>query len=135
MHGFCMPFVTELSPLASLEAARPVFLILMGLSIVAISWRLVKRVSGWPARVLMSGALLLAFGYSLILPMYEVGVLVKPSMVPFSSGADVTRMMGWEVAKAFAMNGGWLLFGLGLFLISRSPLPPRRPVNFTVVRP
>ncbi|GAA5484170.1 hypothetical protein [Haloferula sargassicola] len=130
-----MPFVSEFSPLASLEAARPVFLMLMGISIVLISWRLTKKVTGWPPRILMAGAMLLALGYSVLLPLYEAGVLIRPAMLPYMPGADPVATMAWEVTKTISMNFGWLLFGLGLFLVSKSPLPARRPVQLTIVRP
>ncbi|MBB5350391.1 hypothetical protein HNR46_000615 [Haloferula luteola] len=130
-----MPLITELPPLASLDAARPVFLILMGISLVVISWRISRKWLGWPARILMAGALLLGFGYSVILPLYAMGVLMSPEAALFQVDGDPVVAMAWQVVKAFSLNGGWLLFGAGLFWASRAPLPPRRPVQFTIVRP
>lgn len=129
-----MLFVSKFSPLASLEAARPVFLILMGIAMVLISWRLTKRLSGFPAWSLVSGALLLGLGYSVLLPLYEIGVLIGPDVLPFAPDADPTLMMTCHLLKSVSMNGGWLLFGLGMFLTSRAPLPERRPVHLTIVR-
>ncbi len=103
-------------PLANIEAMRPVFLIVMGLALLLVAWRLTRHATGWPARVLMSGALLLALGYSVILPLYYAGVLVPLEHLVLHPHAAVDTMLAWHVVKLLAMNGGWLLFGLGLAL-------------------
>lgn len=95
---------------------RPVFLIVMGLALLLVAWRLTRHATGWPARVLMSGALLLALGYSVILPLYYAGVLVPLEHLVLHPHAAVDTMLAWHVVKLLAMNGGWLLFGLGLAL-------------------
>lgn len=106
-------------PLASIDAMRPVFMIVMGLSLLFVAWRLTRQTSGWSSRVLMSGALLLALGYSLIIPLYQAQVIVPMSLLPFYPAADAGTAMGWHLAKLVSMNGGWLLFGLGLALHAR----------------
>jgi len=102
--------------LASIDAMRPVFLMVMGLSLLLVAWRLTRRHSGWPARLLMAGALLLAFGYCVVLPLYDAGVVVSFANLDFYPDADPAATLGWHVSKLFAMNGGWLLFGLGIAL-------------------
>ncbi len=109
--------------LASLEAIRPVFMIVMGVFLMVIAWRLCQTTEGWTARLIVSGAFLLGFGYSLLLPLYDAGLIERYS--PVSSATA----LGWHVVKLVVMNCGWLLFGLGLALhaqvFSISP-PPRK---------
>lgn len=104
---------------------RPVFLILMGLALLLIAWRLARHRSGWPARVLMGGALLLALGYSVVLPLYDARVLVPLDRVMFYPQADPSVALGWHLVKLLSMNGGWFLFGLGLALHARLFEPVR----------
>ncbi|MGB6219589.1 hypothetical protein [Haloferula sp.] len=101
-------------PLASIEAMRPVFMIVMGLSLLFVAWRLTRHTSGWSSRILMAGALLLALGYSLIIPLYQANVIMPLSLLEYYPNADAGQVVGWHLAKIFSMNGGWLLFGLGL---------------------
>jgi hypothetical protein len=63
----------------------------------------------------MAGAVLLALGYSVLLPLYQAGVLLPLSLVGRLPG-DPAVAMAWHVVKVVSMNGGWLLFGLGLAL-------------------
>lgn len=109
--------------LASFEAVRPVFMIVMGVFLMVIAWRLCQTTEGWTARLIVSGALLLGFGYSLLLPLYDAGLIERYSPV---SGASA---LAWHAVKMVVMNCGWLLFGLGLALhaqvFSLSP-PPRK---------
>lgn len=95
---------------------RPVFLILMGLVLLLVAWRLARHCSGWPTRVMVAGALLLAFGYGVVLPLYTLQVLVPLNLVMFVPRADPATALGWHLVKLFSMNGGWFLFGLGLAL-------------------
>lgn len=114
-------------PLASIEAVRPVFMMVMGLFLVVIAWRLSKITSGWTARLIVSGALLLGFGYGVMLPMYEAGKIEPLSARGIYKGsADVA--LAWHCVKLVVMNGGWLVFGLGLAMHARifSPASPRR---------
>jgi hypothetical protein len=104
--------------MASVEAMRPVFLMVMGLALLLVAWRLTRRHSGWSVRMLMAGALLLAFGYGVVLPLYEAEVIVPFRNLAFYPNADPATALGWHVSKLFAMNGGWLLFGLGIALHS-----------------
>ena len=115
--------------LASIDAMRPVFLMVVGLSLLLVAWRLTRRCSGWSARMLMGGALLLAFGYGLVLPLYAAEVIVPFRNLAFYPHADPAWTLGWHVSKLFAMNGGWLLFGMGLALYSGlfESAPARKP--------
>lgn len=67
----------------------------------------------------MSGALLLALGYSLILPLYSAGVLVPIERIPNYPERDPIAIVTWQLVRMIALNGGWLLFGLGLALHAR----------------
>jgi len=98
--------------LATITAAKPVFMIVMGVFLLVIAWRLAKESEGWAARLMIAGALLLAFGYSVLMPLYEAG------KIP-SQGSPVelaATAIAWNSVKLMAMNGGWLLFGIGLSL-------------------
>jgi hypothetical protein len=114
-----MAFTPPPLPLASIEAMRPVFMIVMGLALLFVAWRLTRHTSGWSSRILMAGALLLTLGYSVIIPLYEAKIILPMSLLMFYPDADAGTVMGWHLAKLFSMNGGWLLFGLGLALHAR----------------
>jgi hypothetical protein len=106
------------SLLLSIEASRPAFMMVSGLFLLVIAWRLVHGKGGWSSRLILSGSLLLAFGYSVLVPLYHAGILES-----FRPGrhihGDPTVVLGWHVVKLFAMNAGWFLFGLGLALHAR----------------
>jgi len=99
--------------LGSIEAVRPVYLIVMGVFLVLIAWRLAKTSGVWTSRTLMAGASLLGFGYVLILPMYEAGLIERLSPRGHYHGSEATAI-GWHIVKLVVMNIGWLVFGLGV---------------------
>lgn len=114
--------------LGSIEAVRPVFLIVMGLFMMLFAWRLAQVSDVWTSRLLMAGALLLGFGYCIMLPLYEAGVLehYSPNRVHYHGSPDTA--LGWHVTKMVVMNLGWLVLGLGLAMhakIFASPSPRR----------
>jgi hypothetical protein len=118
--------------LASVESFRPVFMIVMGAFLLLTAWRMTRGTTGWTPRTLLAGASMLALGYAVIMPLYQAGVLVPLSMVGRLPG-DPTVALGWHIAKVVSMNGGWLLFGLGLalhaglFETARSSAPVQAP--------
>lgn len=122
-------------PLASIEAVRPVFLIVMGVFLTIISWRLARTSGIWTARILIAGALLLGFGYAILMPLYEAGVL-KYYSPKARYASDVASILGWHAVKQVVMNAGWLLFGIGVAMhaeILRSPSTrPRASVRPTL---
>lgn len=110
-----MAFAPPDPVLASIDAFRPVFMIVMGAFLLLTAWRMTRGTTGWAPRTLMAGAVLLAIGYSVLLPLYQAGVLIPLSLIGRLPG-DATVAMAWHVVKVVSMNGGWLLFGLGLAL-------------------
>jgi len=102
-------------PLASIEAVRPVFLIVMGVFLTIIAWRLAKASGIWTARLLIAGALLLGFGYAILMPLYEAGVIKQYSPRAHYHGNEA-EVLAWHAVKIVVMNGGWLLFGIGVAL-------------------
>lgn len=126
----------SLLPLASIEAIRPVFLIVMALFLVVIAWRLSKVTSGWTARCIVSGALLLGFGYGILLPMYEAGIIEPVSSRGIYQGSAEVAV-AWNSVKLAVMNVGWLVFGLGVALHAQvfSPAPPRRQPATSPIAP
>ena len=121
-------------PLGSIEAIRPVFMIVMGVFLMIIAWRLCKFSEGWTARLIVAGSLLLGFGYAVMMPLYEAGLIERYSPM----GQSGTSALAWHVVRLVVMNSGWLIFGLGLAMhakifsptssprmLSPSPLPPR----------
>jgi len=93
-------------------------MIVMGAALALIAWRMVRRFKGWAAGLILGGALLLAFGYAVLMPLYDSGVIET-----FRPGdpchGDSSAVMAWHVVKLFAMNAGWLMFGLGFALHAR----------------
>lgn len=112
--------------LGSLEAARPVFMIVMGVFMLLFAWRLAKVSDAWTSRLLMAGALMLAFGYSLLLPLYEAGLLEYYSPARLHYHTNAATVLGWHVTKMVIMNLGWLVFGLGLAMHARILASPVR---------
>jgi hypothetical protein len=109
--------------LGSIEAIRPVFMIVMGVFLMLIAWRLCKTTEVWTARLIVSGSLLLGFGYALLLPLYDAGLIER-----YSPAGGATAL-GWHAVKMVVMNCGWLLLGIGLALHAKvftSFPPPRR---------
>ena len=117
--------------LASIEAIRPVFMIVMGVFLMVIAWRLCQTTEGWTARLIVSGALLLGFGYALLLPLYDAGLIERFSPVSGQSA------LAWHAVKMMVMNCGWLLFGLGLALHAKifSVSPPPRKLSPSPLTP
>ena len=101
--------------LASIEAIRPVFLIVMGAFLAIIAWRLAKSSGKWTARCLIAGALLLGFGYSYLMPLYASGT-IRPYVPGAHHAGGTAEALAWQVVKLVVMNAGWLVFGLGLAL-------------------
>ena len=129
-----MPFVPP-AFLAPVDAMRPVFLILMGASLLLIAWRLSRRHSGWGPRLMMGGALMLAIGYSVVLLLYTAQAIVPLSHLQYYPDADPAAALGWHMLKVGAMNGGWLFFGLGLALYVGVFESLSRPVSSQTPKP
>ncbi len=109
-------FTAILPPLASVDAARPVFMIVMGIFLMVFAWRMAREMDRWTARFLVAGAFLLCFGYAFLIPMYEAGIIGG-----VSKGAGISQSqsaIGWHAVKVVVMNSGWLFLGLGLGLHS-----------------
>jgi len=114
--------------LGSIEAVRPVFWMVMGVFLFLYAWRLAQGSERWTARLLVAGALLLAGGYSFVLPMYEAGLLehYAPGRRHYHGSAETA--LAWHVVRLVVMNFGWLVFGIGLALHAQIlRLPVRRP--------
>ncbi len=103
-------------PLASIDAVRPVFMIVMGVFLMVVVWRMAKESEGWSARLMMGGAFLLCFGYAILVPMYEARVI--EAFHPAAHLRDPASALAWHAVKLVVMNAGWLVFGLGLGLHS-----------------
>lgn len=115
--------------MGSIEAMRPVFLIVMGVFMLIFAWRLAKNSDAWTSRLMMAGALMLAFGYALMLPLYEAGILEKYAPGRMTYEGSAAAAMGWHAIKLVVMNAGWLVFGIGLAMHAKllSPSPVANP--------
>jgi hypothetical protein len=114
--------------LGSIEAVRPVFMIVMGVFLSLIAWRMAKTSGLWTARILVAGAFMLGFGYAVILPLYEAGLIARFSPQGHAH-ANAASARGWHVVKLVVMNLGWLFFGLGVAMhanLLSSPAPRPR---------
>ncbi len=120
--------------LASIDAMRPVFMIVMGICLMIFAWRLAKTSSPWTGRLLMTGALMLAIGYSIVLPLYEAGRIERYAASAHGHGYSSSPIaMAWQVLKICLMNGGWLTFGIGVALHAR--ILSTAPATATAPRP
>jgi hypothetical protein len=120
--------VSPLPMIASIDAARPVFMIVMGLSLAIFTWRLAAGARDWPARLMVAGSLMLAFGYVIVLPAYA-GKLIPALGEPHAASSTA---LGWHLVKLATMNLGWLLFGTGIALhaqIFPFPAPKEKAVQ------
>lgn len=119
--------------LLTVEASRPAFMIVMGLFLLLVAWRLVQGRTGWAPRLILGGAVMLAFGYAVLVPLYEAGLI--PAYRPGAHlHGDPAVALGWHLVKLVTMNAGWLLFGLGVCLHARvfAPAPPLATGNHAV---
>ena len=104
--------------LASVEAARPVFMIVMGAFLLMIVWRLSARATKASRVTMRTGAALLAFGYAVLVPLYEAGKILPlgtMSAAPYS--AEIS--LAGQIARLIAMNCGWALCGIGVAMHAR----------------
>lgn len=115
--------------MGSIEAIRPVFWIVMGVFIFLYAWRLSGFSGRWTGRLLVAGALLLAAGYTLVLPMYEAGVLERyaPQRSHYHGSAETA--LAWHVVRLAVMNLGWLVFGIGVAMHAGVLRLPARKVQ------
>jgi len=88
-------------------------MIVMGVFLMIIAWRLAKGLDGWSARLIVAGSFLLGFGYVVVLPLYDAGILPRFSLKA-NTPVNSPDAYAWNMVKTFVMNFGWLLFGLGL---------------------
>ncbi len=63
--------------------------------------------------MIVAGSLLLGFGYTLLMPLYEAGVIERYSAAGHYHGSGANAV-AWQAVKMVAMNSGWLIFGLGI---------------------
>ncbi len=105
-------YTASLPLLASIDAVRPVFMIVMGVFLMIVTLRLAKNTEGWAPRLMVAGALMLGLGYTLLMPMYEAGKIERFNpTAPLHNSATV---LAWHAVKLVVMNTGWMVFGLGL---------------------
>ena len=104
---------TAFQTLGSIEAIRPVFMIVVGVFMLVVAWRLAELSGGWTARLMVAGALLLAFGYAVVMPLYEAGLIEAYSPRRLTYVGSAANAMAWHAVRLITMNCGWLVFGLG----------------------
>ncbi len=128
-----MEFPPGFPPLASIEAMRPVFLIVMGAFLLLIAWRVTRGSRDWGGRMMLAGAMMLCFGYSVVMPLYQSGRMVSLQNLYLYPGEAWVPVF-WYCARLFGMNLGWLFFGLGaaaharLFETARKPARVSTPI-------
>ena len=112
----------------SIEAVRPVFLIVMAVFLLLFAWRLAKITDAWTSRFLIAGALMLALGYGVLLPLYEANVLERYSPARLHYHGNAATALGWHVTKVVVMTFGWLVMGVGFAMHAKilSAPSPRR---------
>lgn len=123
-----MAFPPDAFPLASIQSMRPVFLIVMGGFLLFIAWRLNRGSHGWTSRLTMAGAMMLCFGYSVVMPLYLSGRMVPLQHLHAYPGEPWVPVF-WHCVKSAVMNLGWLFFGLGVAAHARMFEAPRKPAR------
>ena len=91
-------------------------MIIMGVFLLLTVWRITRGTSGWAPRILMAGALLLAFGYAVVMPLYQGGIVMPVTPTGGALFEYTWVELGWYLVKMVSMNGGWLVLGLGVAL-------------------
>lgn len=113
--------------LGSIDAARPVLMIVLGLFFLLFAWRLAKVSDARTSRLLISGALMLGFGYCFLVPLYEAGILEPYSPSRLHHHGSAATAFGWHVTKLVVMNLGWLVMGLGFAMHAKILVSPSTP--------
>ena len=127
-------FLPEPIALASVSATRPVFMIVMGISLVIFTFRLSAGATGWASRLMIAGGLLLGFGYAILMPSYEAGFIER--LGNLDNMRNLPLAVTGHTLKLLAMNGGWFLLGLGLAIHAKIfPTPAPRHRRRTGVPP
>lgn len=99
----------------------------MGVFLFLYAWRLAQRSTPWTGRFMVAGAVLLAVGYTLVLPLYEAGLVERYAAARQHYHGAAETALAWHVVKLVVMNFGWLVFGTGLALHAKVlRLPVRR---------
>ncbi|MBC7981419.1 MAG: hypothetical protein H7Y36_12725 [Armatimonadetes bacterium] len=109
-------YFVQLFQIASIDAVRPVFMIVMGIFLMLVAWRLARNTEGWSARLMVGGAFLLCVGYAILIPLYDAGKIEK--YYPGANLHSPSTALAWHAVKLVVMNAGWLVLGLGLGLHS-----------------
>jgi len=103
------------------------FLVVMGISLVIVAWRIALTASVANGRLIVVGSLMLGIGYAVLLPIHESGLVA--ALRPYAhSHAATAETYGLHTVELAVMNGGWLLFGIGMARHARvfgSPPPTR----------
>jgi hypothetical protein len=114
-------------------------MIVMGAFLLLTAWRMTRGTRGWTPRLILTGAGLLALGYSVLTPLYQAGIVVPLGRIgTIGTNPDVVILC--HGLRLLAMNGGWLLLGLGLathaglFETARSTAPVQAPRRTTSPR-
>jgi len=101
-----------LQTLGAVAATRPVFMIVMGISLMIFALRMSKTAGGRAGWLMVPGAMALCLGYAVLVPLYDAGLIPR-----ISPGRDLAAFSAstifCHVAKLVLMNAGWLAFGLG----------------------
>lgn len=110
-----MTFAPPVPLLAATPQLRPVFLIVMGAFLLLTAWRMTRGTHGWTPRIILIGASLLSFGYAVLMPLYEAGIILPLSKIGME-GFSPDAIILWHAVKLISMNAGWLMFGTGMAL-------------------
>ena len=94
------------------------FVLVMGVCLVTVAWRIAMTANAWSARLIVAGALLLGFGYAVLAPIRETGLMAAHAALVKVPAATV-ETFSWYTVEGVVMNSGWLLFGVGMALHAR----------------
>lgn len=104
--------------LATLSAARPVALIIIGAFLLLTAWRIHQRQPSVAAKVLLLGSAFIAFNYCLLLPAYSAQWISAPEALVHNN-KDPRYAYLLASIRDTGMNVGWFILGMGLVILPR----------------
>lgn len=106
--------------LGNIEAIRPVSFILAGIILMMTVWRIHKHMASVTSLILITGAVILAINFCIILPAYEAKLIIRTPQLYTHPNASVELIHMVETISNYTLNVGWFILGLGMTLLPKN---------------